>query len=332
MAIAKYKFTDSWFYEKAVKDIVPLNLAKEYAEKNGIMIKGDRGIIGSIAAISYNPEEITYELITYRPEEEWSKNKREIDFNSVVNFENKYFPKVFENVDYIKKYLLISPHGHDPILYGIRGIDADILIKGLDEIKTKDSIDMAMIFKTNQATDSHITHKNYFYQTTEIVGKVLMVKIIEGGDVIINVNNESVLVYKETGELNLASKYLRKGDIIRVIGAVKPSIKFGKIIEAERIEILELNDKILRNPRCPKCNSSSESLGKNKGFRCKKCGYKFYGEKIIEKVPRELTTGIYQSRYYRHLTRPIYLDLIRNQTFNEDQISSILNKLVNYKN
>ncbi|WP_420825186.1 TiaS agmantine-binding domain-containing protein [Sulfurisphaera tokodaii] len=333
LAISNKDISDRWFYEKAVKDVIPLNLAIEYAKKQGMIIKGDRGIIGSIAAISYKPKEFTYELITYRPENEWNKNKREIDINSVIEFENKYFPYVFENIDYIKKYLLISPHGTDPILYGIRGIDANILLKGLNEIITNDKIDMAMIFKTNQATDDHInSFSNYFYQTTEIEGEISKIDNIRGGDVIINVNSSTIIVYKETGELNIASKLLKVGDTIRVVGAVKPSVKYGKIIEAEKIEVIKLNNKIFKNPECPKCNGSTESLGKGKGFRCKKCGYRFIGEKKLKEIPRELTLGIYQSRYYRHLSKPIYLNLIKENNLNIDIINNIIKYLVNFKN
>ncbi|QIW25294.1 DUF1743 domain-containing protein [Sulfolobus sp. S-194] len=332
LAMSNKDLSDRWFYEKAVKDVVPLNLAIEYAKKQDMIIKGDRGIIGSIAAISYKPKEFTYELITYRPENEWNKNKREIDINSVIEFENKYFPYVFENIDYIRKYLLISPHGTDPILYGIRGVDIDILLKGLNEIITNDKIDMAMIFKTNQATDEHInSFSNYFYQTTEIEGEVSKIEIVKGGDVIINVGDVIVIVYKETGELNIASKLLKVGDIIRVFGAVKPSIKYGKIIEAEKIEIIELNNRIFKNPKCPKCNGPTESLGKGKGFRCKKCGYKFIGEKELKEISRELTLGIYQSRYYRHLSKPIYLNLAKEEHLDTNTINNIINYLIIFK-
>lgn len=39
------------FYIKGILDIIPIDYAKKFAEKNDIEIRGDRGIIGSIAAL-----------------------------------------------------------------------------------------------------------------------------------------------------------------------------------------------------------------------------------------------------------------------------------------
>jgi len=324
---------DNWFHKKAVKDVIPLNLAQEYAKKHNILIRGDRGIIGSIAAISFKPEQFTYELITYRPPEEWNKNKRDIDPQSVIKYEEQFFPHVFANFDYIKNKVLISPHGNDPILYGIRGVDIDSLLKGLEIINTKDTIEMAMLFETNQGTDTHILpNSHYFYQTTEITAKVESVEIKEGGEVLIklNENNPVIIVYKETGELNVAAKLLEKRDLIKVIGAIKPSVLYGKIMEAERIEILELSSIEKRNPKCPKCNGPTESLGRNKGFRCKKCGYRFFGEKETLQRERQLSLGIYQTRYYRHLTKPLFLQPTTSHELNQEEINKLVIKLLNY--
>jgi len=323
---------DEWFYKKAVKDIIPLNLAQQYAKKHDILIRGDRGIIGGIAAISFKPREFTYELITYRPSDEWNKNKREIDPQSVIKYEEQFFPYVFANFDYIKNKVLIAPHGNDPVLYGIRGVNIESLLKGLEIINTKDKIEMAMLFKTNQATDAHILpNSHYFYQTTEITANVESVEIKEGGDVLIKLDeNLVVIVYKETGELNAAAKFLQKGDLIKVVGAIKPSVLYGKIIEAERIEILELFSIEKRNPKCPKCGGPTESLGRNKGYRCKKCGYRFFGEKETLQKERQLSLGIYQTRYYRHLTKPFSLQPATSQELNQEETNELVLKLLNY--
>lgn len=322
---------DQWFYEKAVKDVIPLGLAYDFAQKKGIFIRGDRGIIGSIAALSYIPRNFTYELITYRPAYEWEKDTREIDFDSVIKYDELYFPNTFANVDYIKKNILIVPHGNDPILYGIRGTSILPLLDGLNIIRTTDKIEMAMLFKTNQGTDSHILQSGkYPYQTTELLGKVEKIEIKQGGDVILMLNGNIVIIYKETGELNLASKMLREGDLIKVIGAIKPSVEYGKIIEAERIEIIELNNKVLRNPRCPKCNEGTESLGKGKGFRCKKCGYKFFRDKVEVEIERELSIGIYQTRYYRHLTRPLHLETAKSEDLEIEYVNEVVEKLLSF--
>jgi len=321
----------NWFYEKAVKDVIPFSLAQEFAKKNDILTKGDRGIIGSIAAVSFRPVEFTYELITYRPSEEWNKSRRDVDPQSVIKYDEQFFPHVFANFDYIKNNILIAPHGNDPILYGIRGTNIDSLLFGLETIRIKDKVEMVMLFKTNQGTDDHILpNSHYFYQTTEIITKVENIEIREGGDVLIKANENVIIVYKETGELNTAAKLLQKGDLIKVIGAIKPSMSYGKIIEAERIEILQLFSDRKKNPKCPKCNGPTESLGRNKGFRCKKCGYRFFGEKEILQIERELSLGVYQSRYYRHLTKPLFLQPVTSQELNQEEINKLVVKLLNY--
>jgi len=314
VAVIDYEKSDNLYnlYLKAVSDIIPRDLVIKYSEKIGAELRGYRGVIGSLAAIGFRGP-ITYELLTYRKRENWNR-KREIDISSVKAFDELFFPKVFANMDYIKKKPLIISHGNDPVFYGIRGLDPNILIKGLETIKTNEKLDMAMIFKSNQATDAHIIKTgNRVYQTIKDSCIVDDIKVIRGGDVIIKCLNSATLIcYKETGELNLATKNLMHGDIIEFVGSIKPSLEFGEIIEIERIHINSLVNSKFANPRCPKCNGSTESLGKNKGFRCKKCGNKFLGNKIIIQIPRNLSLGIYQARYYRHLTKPLFLEDLDN--------------------
>lgn len=318
------------FYIKAVSDIIPFNLAIDIAIKLNIEIRGDRGIIGSLAAIGFKGK-ITYELLTYRRMENWKKERR-INLESLKRFDEKYFPYVFANIDYVKEKPLILSHGTDPVLYGIRSNDPRILLNGLKEIEIIDeNIEKFMIFKTNQGTDDHLLRPgNRIYQTAYksiIVDKIM---IIRGGDVIIKSSEgDTILVYRETGELNKMAKELTKGDKIAIVGAIKPSSKYGSIIEAERIIVEELSRIIeLHNPRCPICGGPTESVGKNKGFRCKKCGYKFYGTKSFIEKERKISLGIYQARYYRHLTKPIFLSLTEDDsTIHIDILDYVLKSL-----
>lgn len=310
-------------YIKALSDVIVKSYIDLIIKKYNILTKGDRGIIGSIAAAAFNGY-ITYELLAYRRIENIGRPRR-IFIDVVKKIDEETFPQTFANIDYIKNKVIISPKGHDPVLFGIRGTNPYILLDILKKYKiSEEDIDFFMIFKTNQATDSH------FIKTGEkpyhnFVGEVTVknIKVIQGGDVIIETyEGFKILVFKETGELNSAAKELVSGDKIVVYGAVKPSSEYEKIIEIERFEIKFLN-KILsyKNPKCPICNSSTESVGKGKGFICKKCGFKFYGEKISIEHPRNLSLGIYQSRIYRHLTKPVFvtpvLDLENTNILNE---------------
>ncbi|AAK40597.1 DUF1743 domain-containing protein [Saccharolobus solfataricus] len=302
------------FYIKGISDIIPIDYAKKFAEKNDIELRGDRGIIGSIAGLGMSGD-YTYELITYRKKENWLK-KRMINKDSVKRVDESTFPLTFANYDYINDTPLITPHGTDPILYGIRGASIQHLIKAMELIESNEDIDFFAIFKTNQSTDIHFQKiGNRFYQETKKVVQVKNVRILEGGDVIVETTDNDILfVYKETGELNSAAKLLKKGDEIVAYGAVKPSIAYGKIIELERFEILKLYDLELVNPKCPRCGGSTNSLGKNKGYRCKKCKYIINTtNKSTKNIMRNLSLGMYQTRSYRHLTKPIFLELENNK-------------------
>lgn len=296
-----------WLYRKAVTDVVTRDLVEKIAVKTGVLFQGGRGVVGSVSSMGFRGEGKTLELLTYRLPENWEK-RREVDLQSLINFEERYFPDVYANVDYINGKPLILSHGRDPVLFGIRGRNPSVLLEGLKMIEVSEMIDGFMIFETNQGTDHHflrIGDKPYQSIIAEV--EVKDVKIMPGGDCIIFSTHGTMIVYKETGELNDMTRELMEGDVIRVYGAVKPSVSFGKIIEPERIEVLRLSSvtKYL-NPKCPKCGNSSESLGKNKGFRCRRCNYRFNSEKIPIEYHRRISIGTYQSRYYRHLTRPIF--------------------------
>ncbi len=323
-----------WFYKYAMEDIIPITVLEDIIGKYEILNKGDRGRIGALAAATFD-DNITFELLTYRKKENWGLT-RNINLRKLQEIDEKFFPKVFANIDYIKRDPLIISHGKDPVLYGLRGIDPNVLnyiFYNYHKELTNEEVDCYMIFKSNQATDAHITYsgKGYPYQTIDKIFTVIEKEILKGGDVKIVTEDGSIIYFfKETGELNYASKLLQKGDRIRIVGTIKPSVKNTVIIEAEKMKVIELSKKVItKNPKCPKCNGSTESLGKNKGFRCKVCGYRFNASKVIEEVPRELSLGLYQSRQYRHLTKPIFITPVRNQFIFTELLNKLMHNLEN---
>ncbi|BBG24473.1 tRNA(Ile)(2)-agmatinylcytidine synthase [Sulfuracidifex tepidarius] len=295
------------FYEMALSDVVTTDLAKRFAKNRNIVVGGDRGIIGSIASMGFHGD-YSFELLTYRIKDNWDK-ERILDKNSVIGADIKLFPKVSSNYDYFKDVPLILSHGTDPVLYGLRGTTPYVLLEEMNLVKAYEAIDFFMLFKTNQMTDAHIRRTGInFYQTTKIEFKVSSIKVLEGGHVIINGYDSPVVVYKETRELNSMSKILKNGDVIEVIGSVKPSYNNTKIVEAERIRVISLNDMREEVPTCPKCGKKMESIGKNKGYKCRRCKT-FSKEKDNIKIKRDLSLEVYQSSLYRHLTKPIFLEL-----------------------
>ena len=57
------------------------------------------------------------------------------------------------------------------------------------------------------------------------------------------------------------------GDIIKVYGGIGEQNTFN----IEKFQVMELNDVEFVNPVC-ECGKRMTSAGKNKGFKCKKCG------------------------------------------------------------
>lgn len=278
-------------------------------------INNGRGIIGALAAIGnlLNGDH-TFELIVYRKRELWGE-KRIVDFDSVIKFDRESKPYTFNNIDYEEGRLLITPHGSDPVLFGVRGEDPHIVKMALDYIKFKGG-ERWVIYRTNQGTDAHLIRKYTIseikpYYAVVIEGEVSKKPtIISGGHVIFSIKNGSgeidVATYEPTGNLRMIVMKLMPGDKVRIGGGVR-LLNGGKMtINLEKLEILNLLKEIKINPICPKCNKSMKSEGKNKGYQCKKCGGKTK-ERMIIKINREISEGIYlpPARSMRHLMKPI---------------------------
>lgn len=322
MVIAELSVKDKLkgFYEECLVREVDLKEAEEIIAENQlkvILAKKERkkGLIGAIAAIGAHFEEFTYELLAYR-KEAW--NARFIDKEKVMEMDEIFKTKTFHNFDYEKKRVLITPHGRDPVLLGIRGYDPDILIEAFKFLEVE--ADRFAIFKTNQGTDAHlkIAEKKKYYSLYSVFNEEVVIEdepeIIRGGHVVIEASNREtpllILVYKESGFMNEKARALSKGDVIKVGGGISAILGNKLKINAERIEIIELAEKFesLRPP-CPSCGSTLESAGDAKGLRCENCDYKMpFSFYLLIKKERELKEGeviLPPPRSRRHLTKPI---------------------------
>jgi tRNA(Ile2)-agmatinylcytidine synthase len=137
---------------------------------------------------------------------------------------------------------------------------------------------------------------------------------IKGGHVIFSLSDGSNQIdcaaYEPTGNFRKPIRKLIKGDVVRAYGGAKNKTVNCKItLNLEKLEVLKLNtDKRCINPTCPICSGSMESMGRDKGFRCRKCGFKdsMLKKHIIE-IKRELKPGLYipPLQALRHLTKPL---------------------------
>ncbi|WP_406535597.1 DUF1743 domain-containing protein [Methanobrevibacter sp.] len=301
---------------RAIYEFITIEEAEEFGKSVGCEIhkfKKGRGIIGSIAAISLPLTDFTYELLAYRASENYG-TKRQIDYESVYRMDKETFPDTFENIDYSEDYIAIEPKTPCPVLYGIRSNTVEALEKAKDIVKVSEPIADSCIFKTNQHTDMHIQKASNIsamqqFGCYEIVGEVKnKPTIIDGGHMFFYIFDESGEIecgaYEPTKNFRKVVSNLRPGDIIRVFGGIGEQNTFN----IEKFQVIKLNDVDYMNPIC-ECGKRMTSAGKNKGFKCKKCGNRIESN---EKVPVKISRNLKNNQFYetpvsarRHLSKPL---------------------------
>jgi len=310
-------FTD--FSKLALWQLINRNQAKKFASKNNLEIffKGNgQGLVGAIGAIGYHFDDHTLELLSYRKPSKFGK-ERKISSQSVKVMQQKTFPYTFNSFDDKKSKVLITPHGPDPVFYGVRGEKVDSLLKATKILETEEKLEGHMIFKSNQGTGDHL--KNTFTKTTlkpyasgTITGIVSCdPKIEKGGHVYfsINCNGDELrcAVYKPTGISSIVLGLI-KGDKICVGGGIRKASKIHpRILNLEFIDVLDLKKNIKKsNPICTNCNKTMKSKGQNQGFQCIKCR-KTSKNKINLEIPRKINKQLYlpEVSAHRHLSRPL---------------------------
>ena len=320
------------FSDLALWQLINRNNAKKFVKKNNLeyFYKGNgQGLVGAIGAIGYSFHDHTLELLSYRKKQKFGK-ERKISIDSVKKMQEKTYPDTFNSFDTKKGRVLITPHGPDPVFFGVRGENVDALVSATKILKSDEKLDGYMIFKSNQGTGDHL--KNEFtYETMKpyASGKLTGIvsnspKITKGGHVffkILSNNNEFwCAVYKPTG-MSIVASNLTKGDKISVGGGVRKASKnFPRIINLEFIDVVSLEKQIkTSNPICKKCNKKMKSKGKEQGFQCVRCGKKS-SKKMTETITRKINKQLYLPKIsaHRHLTRP-------------QQRHGIINKSNNFK-
>ncbi|MBR2557566.1 MAG: DUF1743 domain-containing protein [Methanobrevibacter sp.] len=301
---------------RAIYSFITIDEAEEFGRSVGCEIhkfKKGRGIIGSIAAISLPLKDFTYELLAYRIPQNYG-TERKIDVESVYEMDKKTFPDTFENIDYSENYIAIEPKTPCPVLYGIRSNTPQALEVARSIVQVGEPIEEYCIFKTNQHTDMHIQKIDNIsdmkqFGCYEVVGTVKNTpKIIDGGHMFFYIHDESGEIecgaYEPTKNFRKVVSKLRPGDVIKLYGGIGEQNTFN----IEKFQMLKLNDIEYKNPIC-ECGKRMTSAGKNKGFKCKKCGNKIESD---EKVPIKINRILENAQFYetpvsarRHLSKPI---------------------------
>jgi tRNA(Ile2)-agmatinylcytidine synthase len=310
------------FAKNTITGIVSLKEAIKLIKKfeaEAVGFKKGRGIIGGLAAVGETLNgDHTYEVIAYRTPENCG-SKRRVDSTSVFEMDKATAPYTFNNIDPEKRRIIITPRGPDPVLFGIRGETPEIVKKAFMMVKSLEPVERWVIFRTNHGTDAHfkrVTMLSAVKPYRPVIARGIVAtnpKIIPLRHVIFSIKDESAQVdcaaYEPTGVLRNVARKLIVGDYIEVYGGVRaPSKDKPLTINLEKIRLLKLAQKIVyQNPICSKCGKRLKSMGKGKGFKCKKCDSKYSGiGKIEVKMKREIKRGLYITsvRSQRHLTKP----------------------------
>jgi len=301
-----------WLYKKAVRSIVEIEEVKDVLNEMGalyISYKNGRGLIGASAATAWRPRDRTYEIITYR-----NGGKRWVDEESVKEMD-KRFKKTFDNYDYVNRHIQIMPNSPCPVMYGIRGDDEGELLKAMNYV-VSERIKRWILFETNQGTDEHLQRKKIGdvkpYESVIVTGKVhSKPRDIKGGHVIFSLydGNDEIecAAYEPTKNFRDIARKLRRGDKITVYGGVRNepcTINIEKMKIHSLAEIYEKKE----NPICKICGKHMKSVGKEKGYRCLKCGTTAKeSDAVFERVTRDISPGFYEVPVVarRHLSKPL---------------------------
>ncbi len=303
-------------YKKAVKDVVELTEVMDILDGGEYSYKGyknKRGLIGATSALSWEPDDHTYELLTYREDARWG-SERDLNDEDVKRFDIETL-YTFDSYDHEENIQAIAPNSPCPVLYGVRGEEPSELMKALSMIGGE-RVERWLLFLTNQATDDHVQKQVIGrlrpWTSCDIIGEISRSPwTIEGGhvffDVDYNGNTVTAAAYEPTKGFRDVVKKLTDGDKVRVIGGVR---KDPITVNIEKIEILELAEKKIKksNPKCPDCGKRMSSMGKDAGYRCKRCRIKAdEDEAEIVTVDRDLEQKYYETPVVarRHLSKPL---------------------------
>ena len=306
------------FSRLALWKLISRKTAKEFVSNNKIdsfYLGNGQGLVGAIGAIGYKFSDHTFELLCYRKKSQFGK-KRIINKHSVKKMQSNTFPETYNSFDNENDRVLITPHGPDPVFYGIRGESVKSVVLASTMVDTDEKLDGYMVFKSNQGTADHLKNELQVndlkpYTSGFLVGKVCSKPVTEqGGHVFfsIQVGDRKIRcgVYKQT-KITKTAQDLIPGDKIRLGGGIRKASKnYERVLNVEFLDVIKLEKNILlTNPTCKTCNKKMKSKGNRQGFECFRCGNKSFSKSSLE-IPRKIQRKLYLPAIsaHRHLTRP----------------------------
>lgn len=237
-------------YSDALRGVVNKHRVRRFLAQHNVKFwtQGNgMGLVGAASALAFDERfDHTYELISYREKERWG-TPRAVEASSVRSMDAATFPHTFNNYDYQKRKVLISPHGPDPVFAGVRGDSPAAVLSAFGMLDYDEELHGHMIYVSNQHTEAHLGDKLDWkvYSSGWAEGKVEGAEVGPGGHVYITLRSDGTkrlcAVYEPTGDLKRVARRLRKGDTIRAYGGVRrPTSVHPKVLNVERIDVLRL--------------------------------------------------------------------------------------------
>ncbi|MCS7142856.1 MAG: tRNA(Ile)(2)-agmatinylcytidine synthase [Aigarchaeota archaeon] len=311
------------FYLRTLRELVDIDEAMRLCDEYALAykyFKEGRGLIGALSATSVDESHLlTYELLAYRERGNWGRPRR-VSPDSVIRMDQSTRPYTFDNYDYEKRSVRLTPHTPCPVLVGIRGTSREVLKGALQMIEIDERVDFWEIFATNQATDIHYVESRVSEVrhgvSASVRGVVVGKPYVErGGHVFAKITDYTghltLAAYEPTLSFRRVVCSLLPGDEVVAFGAIKHKPQ-GITMNLEKLLILRLAEIVtVRPPICGTCGKRGESAGFGKGYRCRRCGIRLGGTPEIEVIERDLRPGMYEVAVSarRHLVRPLGLAL-----------------------
>ncbi len=321
------------FARRALCEVLSRQMAEKITKIAGVQYHtfgNGQGLVGSIGAMGLlmTDSDYTFELVAYRKPENCGR-PRVVSEERVVRFSMDTYPSTFNNYDSKHQRVLLAPHGPDPVFFGVRGENPEVLMSAFRTLKPEETLDGWMIFRSNQGTNMHLGNELQFsgikaYTAGFVRCRVkTKPRVIKGGHAIFTVEQHGTqmpaAVYEPTGLASVAVK-LEPGDLLELgCGVRKGTTKHPKILNIEYMSVLEVAPVFeSRNPLCRRCGKRMKSEGSNKGYQCDKCKFRDpKGTKVLIPVDRELKAGLYlpTPKAHRHLTKPLQRYGIEKKNF-----------------
>ncbi len=137
--------------------------------------------------------------------------------------------------------------------------------------------------------------------TTLVGGHVVLRTLIRGEKPL------DMTFYEPSKSFREVARGLRPGDKIRALGELRAE---PRTLNVEKIEVLSLAParKKTSNPFCPDCGKSMQSLGRQAGYRCRRCGRRAGEDQATYAAEtRTIAPGWYEPPVCarRHLSKPL---------------------------